>query len=198
MHSPPSMYQQQHSMHVDHHPSYHFSTSSSAPPPPPMSGSSHSHTHLRDSEYPPAPDSSVRSSISGYPYTNSSPQHTLPPPPVPQPQQHPSSYNSPPQQPAYVATESDATYYRTMFRELGFGEHIEGGTYPAVNGFALTMPEGGGTFGAPHTGASGGMGYHEPSHAGYTHTNPTRHHYHPYPPPPYSSSHNGYGGMVSR
>jgi len=85
-----------------------------------------------------------------------------------------------------------------MLRELGFGEGTDGSAYPAVNGFALTMPDGGGTFSAPHTGASGGMGYHEPSHAGYTHSNPSRHHYHPYPPPPYSSSHSGYGGMVSR
>lgn len=206
--SPSSGYQQ-HAMHVDHHSySSHYPTSPSAPPPPPAMSSSHSHghQHARDLEYPTAQDSSVRSSISGYPYTSSSSQHTLPPPPVAAPlaqapPAHASAYSSPPQQPAYVATESDATYYRTMLREIGFGEGAEGGAYLAMGGFALTMPDGGGAFGAPHSagGGAGGVAYHEPpSHSGYTHTNPSRHHYHPYPPPPYSSSHSGYSSLVSR
>lgn len=170
-----------------------------------MSNSSHphNHTHLRDSEYPSVPDSSMRSSTSGYPYSTSSPQHALPPPPMqqapPQQQQHPSAYSSPPQASAYVTTEGDATYYRTMLRELGFGEGTDSGAYPAVTGFALTMPEAGAAFGAPQPGAvASGIGYHDTSHGGYGHTNPGRHHYHPYPPPPYTNSHNGYSGMVSR
>ena len=155
---------------------------------------SHSHSHLRDPEYPSAPDSSVRSSISGYPFASSASQHALPPqapPPQQQPQpQHP-AYSSPQQPPYSPPTESDATYYRTMLREIGLGDD-GGGAYPLGAVYQPAMGDGA-AYAAPAA-----MPYHEPAHGGYTHTNPSRHHYHPYAPPPYSSSHSGYGAMVSR
>lgn len=196
---------------VDHHASYHYTSSPTAPPPPSsnMSGSSHTrtHAHLREPEYP-SSDSSMRSSMGGYPYGNtSSPTHpsnlSQPILPQSQPQPQPTTYSPP--QAAYQ--ESDDVYYRAVFRELGFGESNDGQAFPAVSGCALTMPPGEFISMSNSSQQQNVAGYHETpsthstSHGGYTHTNGhSSRHYHPYPSPSYTShsSHSGYSSLAAR
>lgn len=161
--------------------------------------------------------------MGGYSYANNpSLQHApvLPPPlqqqqqqqqqiqqPQPQqPQPHPYNGSSPAQQyTAATTTESDAHYWRKMWRELGYGESTDGSPSPAINGFALTMPDGG--YGvSQHTppGASTIASYesngHTTTHGGYTNHVNSGHRFQPYPQPSYNghASHSGYGGIVAR
>lgn len=88
-------------------------------------------------------------------------------------------------------SESDANYWRNMFRELGFGDGNMEGDMP---GYAASMPDGPMSAGSI-TSSSGSSAYHEPRtpshsnghniHGGYQ-NHPNRH-YQPYPAPSYNS-----------
>lgn len=178
---------------------------------PPMLAPPHpvaNHPSMRETEYPASETSTRSNSIAAYsPYAGpaqSQMASQLSTPPQPQSQQ-PQTY-SPPQ--PYPTSESDANYWRQMFRELGIADgNMDSGGYPPLNGIASTMPDIGMSNGIMS--GTGNSGYHEPhgsSHVnghgshGPAYANHPNRHYQPYPQPTYNShsSHSGYNGLVPR
>ncbi|KAI0086675.1 fungal-specific transcription factor domain-containing protein [Irpex rosettiformis] len=193
--------------------SYPSSTSSIAPQ------SVANHPHMRQPEYS-SSEQSRGTVIPGYnAYAGSSAQAPVTPQmaaQVPsQTMQHAAQFS--PSAHQYPTNESDANYWRIMFRELGFGE--EGGAFPSINsihGYSTTMPD----IGASPPGTmSANAAYQQQqvqdaqispivshqtnghtSHGGYSQQ--AQRHYQSYPQQQsytgHTTQHSGYGGYIGR
>ncbi|KAI0693889.1 hypothetical protein BC835DRAFT_1046087 [Cytidiella melzeri] len=197
----------------DQHQPFPYSTTNGTPLAPQHTAVAHS--HMRELEYPPSEQPSRSAIIAGYAaYSGAASHAQVTPHMAPQAlSQMQQSAQFSPSAHSYPSSESDANYWRIMFRELGFGESADGGAYPNINGYSSTMPDIGtttsnasrmnGAYQAhqaqePHVSShTGSVNGHNPYNGNYA-PHPTRH-YQPYPQPSYSghpSQHPGYGELV--